>query len=159
MVAKKIKATVDNKSYRVGEIPRKLLMETVEQISIPLARVINLSLKKGVVPFERKGAIVKTLFRKDLINKSYNYYKGHMVVFLGIHKSLNLYQYELLKAGTCLTNMLCFLKEITKLIDEGSSVDINYLDFQKQFYKVPQERLLLSLRAHGINRMDGNMGD
>ena len=29
-------------------------METVEQISIPLARVFNLSLKEGVVPFERK---------------------------------------------------------------------------------------------------------
>ena len=32
----------------------KLLMETVEQISIPLARVINLSLKEGVVVFYGK---------------------------------------------------------------------------------------------------------
>ena len=33
-------------------IPPKLLMETVEQISIPFSRVFNLSLKEGVVPFE-----------------------------------------------------------------------------------------------------------
>ena len=53
MVAKKMK---DNKSPGVDGIPPKLLMETVEQISISLARVFNLSLKEGVVPFEWKYA-------------------------------------------------------------------------------------------------------
>ena len=42
MVAKKIKAMKDNKLPGVDEIPPKLLMETVEQISIPLTRVFNL---------------------------------------------------------------------------------------------------------------------
>ena len=46
--------------------------------------------------------------------------------------------------------MLCFLEEIIKWIDEGSPVDIIYLDFQKAFYKVPHQRLLLKLKAHGI---------
>ena len=54
MVAKKIKAMKDNKASGVDGIPPKRLMETVEQIGIPLARVFNLSLKEGVVPFERK---------------------------------------------------------------------------------------------------------
>ena len=44
MVAKKIKALKDNKSPVVDIIPPKLLMETTEQISTPLARVFNLSL-------------------------------------------------------------------------------------------------------------------
>ena len=43
-----------------------------------------------------------------------------------------------------------FFEEITKWIDEGSSVDIIYLDFQKVFDKVPLQRLLLKLKAHGI---------
>ena len=47
MVAKKIKAIEDNNSPGVSEIPPKLLMETVKQISLPLARVFNLSLKEG----------------------------------------------------------------------------------------------------------------
>ena len=51
MVAKKIKAMKNNNSPGVDGIHPKLLMETVEQISIPLARVFNLSLKEGVVPF------------------------------------------------------------------------------------------------------------
>ena len=55
MVAKKIKAMKDNnKSPGVDGIPQKLLKETVEQISIPLARVFNLSLIKGAVSFEWK---------------------------------------------------------------------------------------------------------
>ena len=47
MVAKKIKAMKDNKSPGVDEIPPRLLMETVEQTSIPLARVFNFKHKKG----------------------------------------------------------------------------------------------------------------
>ena len=41
MVAKNIKAMKDTKSPGVGGIPPKLLMEIVEQISIPLARVVH----------------------------------------------------------------------------------------------------------------------
>ena len=35
-------------------------------------------------------------------------------------------------------------------IDEGSPVDIIYLDFTKAFDKVPHQRLLLKLKARGI---------
>ena len=76
--------------------------------------------------------------------------KDHMVDFLVKHKLLNSSQHGFLKARSCLTNMLCFLEEITKWIDEGSPVDIIYLDFQKAFDKVPHQRLLLKLKAHGI---------
>ena len=64
MVANKIKAMKDNKSPGVDGIPPKLLMETVEQISIPLARVFNLSLKEGVIPFGWKEVNIMRLFKK-----------------------------------------------------------------------------------------------
>ena len=166
LVAKKIKPMKDNKSPGVDGIPPKLLMETVEQISIPLARVFNLSLKEGVVPFEWKEANIIPLFKKGSRNKSENYrpvsltsvickllerlIKDHMVDFLVKHKLLNSSQHGFLKARSCLTNMLCFLEEITKWIDVGSPVDIIYLDFQKAFDKVPHQRLLLKLKVHGI---------
>ena len=38
----------------------------------------------------------------------------------------------------------------TKWIDVGSPVDIIYLDFQKASDKVPHQRVLLKLKAHGI---------
>ena len=71
MVVKKIKAMKDNKSPGVDGIHPKLL--TVEQISIPLARVFNLSLKEGVVPFEWKEANIIPLFKNGSRNKSENY--------------------------------------------------------------------------------------
>ena len=37
----------------------------------------------------------------------------------------------------------------TKWVDDGSPVDVVYLDFQKAFDKVPHQRLLLKLKAHG----------
>ena len=52
-----------------------------------------------------------------------------------------------------LNKYVFFLEEITKWIDDGSPVDIIYLDFQKAFDKVPHLRLLLKyyyLKAHGI---------
>ena len=76
--------------------------------------------------------------------------KYHMVDFLVKHKLVNSTQHGFLKARSCLTNMLCFLEEIIKWIDVGSPVDIIYLDFQKAFDKVPHQRLLLKLKAHGI---------
>ena len=35
-------------------------------------------------------------------------------------------------------------------VDEGSPVDIIYLDLKKACDKVPHQRLLLKLKAHGI---------
>ena len=46
--------------------------------------------------------------------------------------------------------MLCFLEDVTKCLDEGSPVDIIYLDFKKAFDKVPHQRLLLKLKPHDI---------
>ena len=76
--------------------------------------------------------------------------RDHMVEFLVKHKLINTSQHGFLKARSCLTNLLCFLEEITKWVDDGSPVDVVYLDFQKAFEKVPHQRLLLKLKAHGI---------
>ena len=44
--------------------------------------------------------------------------------------------------------MLCVLEEITKWVDDGSPVDVIYLDFQKAFDKVPHQRQILKLNSH-----------
>ena len=49
VVAKTINAMKDTKSPGVDGIPPRVLMETVEQVSIPLERVFNLSLIEGVI--------------------------------------------------------------------------------------------------------------
>ena len=73
-----------------------------------------------------------------------------MMDFLIKHKLINPSQHGFLKARSCLTNLLCYLEEITKWVDEGSPVDVIYLDFQKAFDKVPHQRLILKLKSHGM---------
>jgi len=59
-------------------------------------------------------------------------------------------QHGFARNGSCLTNLLVFMEEVTNYIDRGYPVDVIYLDFQKAFDKVPHKRLLMKLAAHGI---------
>ena len=68
--------------------------------------------------------------------------------FLIKHKLINPSQYGFLKAKSCLTICYVFLEEITKWVDDGSPVDVIYLDFQKAFDKVPHQRLIRKLKSH-----------
>ena len=52
---------------------------------------------------------------------------------------------------SCQTNLIEYLNTLTKLVDEGYSVDVIYLDSAKAFDKVPHRRLLLKLEANGIS--------
>ena len=62
-----------------------------------------------------------------------------MVEFF-VKQLINISQLGFLKARSCLTNLLCFFEEITKWVDDGSPVDVVYLDFQQAFDKVPHQR-------------------
>ena len=73
VITKKIKKIKDNKSPGVDGIPPKLLKEIVKQISIPLAKVFNLSLEEGIVPSEWKEANSMLLFKNGSRNKPENY--------------------------------------------------------------------------------------
>ena len=47
--------------------------------------------------------------------------------------------------------LLSVMEHWTRCIDDGTSVDVVYLDFQKTFDKVPHRRLLTKLEAYGVN--------
>ena len=105
----------------------KILKETIEQISMPLAHVFNMSLQEGIVPLECKEANIIPLFKKDSRNKSVNFrpvslisvicklletiIRDHMMDFLLKHILINHSQHGFLKARSCLTNLLRFLRK------------------------------------------------
>ena len=72
-----------------------------------------------------------------------------MMDFLVKHKLIYPSQHGFLKARSCLTIFFMFFEEITKWVDDGSPVDVIYLNFQKAFDKVPNQRLILKLKSHG----------
>ena len=59
-------------------------------------------------------------------------------------------QHGFTKGKSCLTNLLQFLEDVTKARDERKPMDVIYLDFSKAFDKVPHQRLLYKIEAHGI---------
>ena len=65
-----------------------------------------------------------------------------MIIHLQHYQLIAKSQHGFLPHRSCLTNLLEFLEVITKLIDEGHSVDIVFLDFSKAFDKVPHVRLM-----------------
>ena len=127
VVASKINNMKENKSPGVDGISPKIPKETVEQISTPLAHVFDMSLQVGIVPLERKEANIIPLFKKGSRNKPVNYtpvsltsvicklleaiIRDHIMMdFLIKHKLINPSQHGFLKARSCLTHVLCFLR-------------------------------------------------
>ena len=108
----------------VDGLSPKILKETVEKISKPLAHVFNMSLQEGIVPLEWKEANIIPLFKKGSRNKSVNYRPvsltsvicklletiigDHMMDFFVKHKLINTSLHGFLNARSCLTNLLCF---------------------------------------------------
>jgi hypothetical protein len=59
-------------------------------------------------------------------------------------------QHGFMPGRSCATNLTIFLDTVTRIIDNGKSADIFYLDFSKAFDKVPREQLLVKMQAKGI---------
>ena len=65
--------------------------------------------------------------------------KDEMVLRLEKFNLVQSSQHGFMKNKSVTTNSLEFLETITAVVDEGDSVDILYLDFQKAFDKDPEK--------------------
>ncbi|MDW3615035.1 MAG: reverse transcriptase family protein, partial [Nitrososphaeraceae archaeon] len=167
LVFRKLSDLNTNKSAGPDELHPKLLNELRTELTKPLTRLFNKSLKLGIVPQEWKDANVTPLFKKGSKAKPDNYrpisltcilvkmlegiIKDHIVKHLEKFNLLHDSQHGFRKGRSCLTNLLEFMEYVTKYLDMGQSVDVVYLDFAKAFDKVPHVRLFKKLESHGIS--------
>ena len=76
--------------------------------------------------------------------------KKHIEQFLIKTNQIKTSQHGFIKGRSCLSNLLICQNDIINLLDEGSAVDIVYLDLQKAFDKVPHNILMQKIHSMGI---------
>ena len=82
---------------------------------------------------------------KQLVN-------GRLITHLEMNNLIGDSQHGFRNKRSFLTSLLDFFPQVidTYDTDNNKAVDLVYLDFQKGFDKVPHERLMAKVNAHGI---------
>ena len=137
-----------------------------EEIAGALTQIFNSSLATGEVPDDWRTANVVLLFKKGCRDKPGNYrpvsltsvvekllekpLKESIYLHLERQSLIRDSQHGFVRGRSCLTNLIEFFEEVTRCVDEGSAVDVVYMDFSKAFDKVPHGRLVKKVNSHGI---------
>jgi len=133
-----------------------------------VTKIMKASFDTGVVPDDWKTANVCPIFKKGSKSQIGNYRPVSLtsqickvfetvicdaiVLHLKSNGLLDHSQHGFRKGGSCISNLLEFLDYVTKNLDNRNSVDvIIYLDFAKDFDKVPHCPLLEKINKHGIS--------
>jgi len=144
----------------------RVLQELQDELAPALAVVFKKSLNAGVVPKDWLEANVTPIYKKGTKSPPGNYLpvsltsvscrvmesilRDEITEHLAKNKLIKGSQHGFMKDRSCVSNLLEFLEKATTVVDEGEGFDVIYLDFAKAFDKVPKERLLRKVRAHGV---------
>ncbi len=148
------------------EIGPNLLQELEKELSRGLMLIYRQSFNTSTVPKNWKDANVTPIFKKGAKWDPGNYrpvsltsvcckiiesiVRDSLMAHLERNALINPSQHGFMPGRSCTSNLLDFFEKVTKVIDKGKPFDVVFLDFAKAFDKVPRERLLEKLRAHGV---------
>ena len=165
-VLEKLKELKPNAAPGPDGIWTKIISSMAEVICGPLALIYTKCIETGEVPPEWKTANVAPIFKKGSKSVPGNYRPVSLTCVLckvmekiicdAIIEHLKLYdlirrsQHGFMRSKSTLTNLLAYLEDLTKIMDQGLALDVVYLDFSKAFDKVPIQRLLSKCSGLGI---------
>jgi len=136
-------------------------------MNYPLCILFNKSINSGILLTDWKCANVTPIYQKGAQNLASNYrpvsltsifgkvlesiIKDHILNHLSSNNLLSPYQFGFIPGRSCSTQLLLMPNYLTRHLDNGYSVDVIYLDFQKAFDTVSHQHLLNKLTSFGIH--------
>ena len=167
MITQKLKKLKTSKSPGPDGFHPRVLMETAEELSVPLTILFRKSLQAAELPEDWKIGEITPIHKKGSRRQPGNYRPVSLTsVIVKVLESIirdvivdhmmsnNLFadeQHGFVPGRSCMTQLLLVMEEWTRMLEEGKSVDVIYLDFQKAFDSVPHQRLLRKLEAYGVH--------
>ena len=165
-VSKSLKSLAGNKSAGPDGIHPHMLKILAPVIARPVCDLFESSILQGAIPEDWKRAIVVPIHKGGTASDIKNYrpvsltsvlckvlerlVRDVVCHHLVRHSLLNTAQHGFLKGKSCLSNLLSFLNEVTRQLDEGNTVEVFYLDFSKAFDSVNHRLLGVKLMSVGV---------
>ncbi|KAF1505046.1 hypothetical protein FQV18_0002366, partial [Eudyptula minor novaehollandiae] len=147
-----------HKSMGPDGIHPRVLRELAEELIKPLSIIYQQSWLRGEVPDDWRLANVTPIYKKGRKEDAGNYRPVSLTSVPGkimerfILRALTRHerdnqgirpsQHGFMRGRSCLTNLISFYDQVTRLVDEGKAVDVVYLDFSKAFDTVSHGILL-----------------
>ena len=165
-IEKELKTLNVHKATGIDDLPCKLIRDCAEVISKPLAYIVNLSLRSGVIPKNWKVALVKPLHKSGNKESPDNYRPISVLPVLSkvlekvVHNQLSQYlesndllsdkQFGYRKNRSTELATTLLIDNIRKAADAGKMTGAVFIDLSKAFDTLGHATILAKLRSYGI---------
>ena len=161
-----IKTLDVNSSMGFDGVHPRLLVRCAAELSHPLCKIFNESLREGLLPIEWLSSQVTPIFKKGARLDPLNYrpvaitsvpcktlekvIASHLRSYFVDNHLLSVHQFGFRSKHSTTDQLILCYNDITMEVDQGKMTDMIVFDFSKAFDKVCHEILLGKLRDLGI---------
>ena len=166
-VKEKLQAIKTSSAPGPDKIWALVLNKMAAVLASPITTVFNTSMKEAKVPGDWKLANISPIYKKGSKSDPQNYRPialtsiigkvmeqiivQHVTNHLDHHDIIRGSQHGFRRGRSTVTNLLAYLEDLTKAVDQGKNVDVLYIDFARAFDKVPHRKLISKVRGVGLS--------